>query len=60
MISISNLYLFESAALLLLLLDAFLSIVQKLPLVFLRVAALSGQLGLLPPVSLGALFILLL
>lgn len=53
-------YLLKSATLLLLFLDAFLSVMQQLPLVFLRVPALSCQLGLLPLVSLGALFVLLL
>lgn len=53
-------YLFQAAALFLLLLDAFLPIVQQLPLVFLGVSALSGQLSLLPLVSLRALLVLLL
>ncbi len=55
-----NYYLFKSATLFLLLFDAFLSVMQQLPLVFLRVPALSSQLGLLPLVSLRALFVLLL
>lgn len=54
------LYLFNSTTLLLLLFNSFLSIVQKLPFVFLRVSTLSSKLGLLPLVGLGALFVLLL
>lgn len=53
-------YLFKSAALFLLLFNAFLSVVQELPLVLLRVSALSSQLCLLPLVSLRSLFVLLL
>ncbi|TNN72472.1 hypothetical protein EYF80_017248 [Liparis tanakae] len=49
-----------SSTLLLLLLDAFLPVVQQLPLVLLGVPALSGQLRLLPLVSLRALLVLLL
>lgn len=53
-------YLFKSATLFLLFFDAFLSVMQQLPLVLLGVPALSCQLGLLPLVSLRALFVLLL
>lgn len=45
-------YLFKSATLFLLFFDAFLSVMQQLPLVLLGVPALSCQLGLLPLVSL--------
>lgn len=49
--SLVDYYLFKSAALFLLLFNAFLSVMQQLPLVLLRVPTLSSQLGLLPLVS---------
>ena len=53
-------YLFQAAALFFLLLDAFLSVVQQLSLVFLWVSTLGSQLGLLSLQSLRALLVLLL
>lgn len=58
--SLADSYLFKSTTLFLLLFNAFLSVMQQLPLVFLGVPTLSSQLGLLPLVSLRALFVLLL
>lgn len=58
--SLADSYLFKSTTLFLLLFNAFLSVMQQLPLVFLGVPTLSSQLGLLPFVSLRALFVLLL
>lgn len=53
-------YLFKPSPLLLLLLNAFLAVMEELPLVLLGVAALCCQLGLLPLQCLRALLILLL
>lgn len=58
--SLADSYLFKTTTLFLLLFNAFLSVMQQLPLVFLGVPTLSSQLGLLPLVSLRALFVLLL